>query len=573
MVSFNTPRPPDSPPPPAPPPRPGPPPRYKSASTVHLCAAAYIDQGFRDQVLRDVYHRPHRALAPNPGTDPVPVIQHALHARALSLVRTSLVLVLGLIVLVADPASFLGATAILVLWQAVVSALRLLGEFSGSLRRGQKRDWVNLFVRFVMTGVFFWGGMLVVFAGAAAFTFATQNSDTAVIGGGTQSSQDGSGGDLTLLWIVLLAIITVSFELAGIWRLKSMPVGSEPPIGSDRRLGFIAANQDPQVVNYSAERKPFVGAGDEIRTWQFAVPLRRKRSGTGQYSSPWPHFTTDSLNERVKEAIAALAHDSDRSKRLPGLQLSDNVFVSGRDTVRPTHTVPELAESGYPHRTLADIRDDPTTALRHYLRCQIISWGGELVTTVFVHTALQGETLYMEFSSYVLPPTRAEYHAFGRDSSGRGAAMLGGALRSLVRLPALTGRGIIDLFKVSREAVGRAGADQSPQWSFRGADDFGAEVGIRELGSDEIPHNYFQFRDSVKYIKILERQLLAAVVDYLDDKIDTYELTNRAETIVNAGLVNYGTIQAGAVGAGSSAQVGAVGDRSEGTVSVQEGTK
>ncbi|HEU5127501.1 MAG TPA: hypothetical protein VFU12_05875 [Glycomyces sp.] len=551
---------------PNPPPAPPPPPR-KSSATVHLCAGVYLDEEFRNRVLRDVYHRPHRALAPNPGADAVPVVQHALRARRITLVRAAVTLVLALLALVIAPGSILAAIAILMVWQLVVSTARLTVDAARYTRTGEGRPW-RLAIRFVLTALLAAAAAFLLTAtGALALASGLEDASTA----STQAPPSGGAEVSPVLWLVLLALITVGFELGAVHLLKTVPDSAEPPAGHDPRLGRIAANRDPQVVNYAADRSPFVGSGTELATWQFALPLRPKRGPAGDHDRPWPHFDTVSLSRHVKDAIAELAHDTSHSRHLPGLRLTDHVFVSGHDTVQPTHGVGELAASGYPHRSLQEVQNDPTTPIRHYLRCQIVSWDGELVTTVFMHTALQGETLYLEFSSFMLPPTKAAYHAFGRESLGRTAAMAWGAVRSLVRLPAVTGRGIADLAAVAREGLRRRGQSGAPQWAVRGSDDFGAEFGIRELGSDEDEHHYFQHRDVVKYTKILERQLLATVVDYLSDKIDVAELTNRAETIINAGVVNYGHLQAGAVGPGAAATVGAIGEGSGGTVRITEG--
>ncbi len=556
---------------PAPPqhPPPQPPPR-KTSATVHLCAGVYLDEEFRNRVLRDVYHRPHRALAPNPGADAVPVVHHALRARRMVLVRATVTLALGLLAFLIAPASILATIAILVLWQLVVSVIRLLTDASRFVRTGDGRPW-RLIVRFVLTAALAMAaGFLLTMTGALSLAAALEDSSTV---SGTAPPPSGGPEVSPMLWLVLLALITIGFELGSVHAIKTVPVGTETPPSHDPLLGRIAVNADPQVVNYAADRSPFVGSGTELATWQFALPLRPKRNPTGGHDRPWPHFDTVSLSRHVKDAIAELAHDTSHSRHLPGLRLTDHVFVSGHDTVQPTHGVGELAASGYPHQSLEEIQNDPTTPIRHYLRCQIVSWDGELVTTVFMHTALQGETLYLEFSSFMLPPTKAAYHAFGRESLGRTAAMAWGAVRSLTRLPAITGRGLADLAAAVREGLSRRGRSDTPRWAVRGSDDFGAEFGIRELGSDEDEHHYFQQRDVVKYTKILERQLLATVVDYLSDKIDVAELTNRAETIINAGVVNYGHLQAGAVGPGATATVGAIGDDSDGTVRITEGAR
>lgn len=50
-------------------------------TTRNLCAGAYVERDFRRQVLREVYDRPNRLLAPSYGFDAVPVLMHCRRAR------------------------------------------------------------------------------------------------------------------------------------------------------------------------------------------------------------------------------------------------------------------------------------------------------------------------------------------------------------------------------------------------------------------------------------------------------------------------------------------------------------
>lgn len=268
------------------------------------------------------------------------------------------------------------------------------------------------------------------------------------------------------------------------------------------------------------------------------------------------------LGRTVKARIEQLGADSPITRRLPGLALGDHVYVSGRDTATPVFHAHELLHSGYPFATVEQVQADPTTPVRHYLRCTIDSWGGELITTVFLHCALQGETLYVEFTSCVLPPTPERYHVFGSGSSKERAMFLA-VVRGIAALPFELLRSPFDLIR----ELGRSTSGATRSGAKLGAGDHGALASVREFGTDIVEQNYFQYRDSVKYIEILERQILDALLDYLrTNNVDVSELDERANTIVNNGVINYGKLQTGAAGAGSSANVGSVGDGSRGTV-------
>jgi hypothetical protein len=47
-------------------------PTQQSESTRYLCAAAYLDRGFANQVITKVLEGEHRAVAPSYGVDVVP---------------------------------------------------------------------------------------------------------------------------------------------------------------------------------------------------------------------------------------------------------------------------------------------------------------------------------------------------------------------------------------------------------------------------------------------------------------------------------------------------------------------
>jgi hypothetical protein len=97
--------------------------------------------------------------------------------------------------------------------------------------------------------------------------------------------------------------------------------------------------------------------------------------------------------------------------------------------------------------------------------------------------------------------------------------------------------------------------------------DVGATRSVRELGAavktDEVVGlrmntdiNYFQYRDVIKHSKVVERRLLATVLDFLHDHgIDTKDYEQRAITILNNGILHTGTGTVevtGAVGQGAT---------------------
>jgi hypothetical protein len=573
------PAPPPAPPVTAPPasfaPPPPPPPQVrKNAATQHLCAAAYLDRDFRNGIVDEVVDRPDRAVAPNPGTDVVPVLRHIRTARTIDLVQQSiLAVILLLMVCLFFAASFFLAVTLCV-W-ALIGLPLLIAETRSATPTGTiaasvvtKFNWVRvaLVALAVLAVLFLLTALLPMILGNLILDqygggLAVQESDRP--GSASVPTNSDGASPLGVLVFFLLLVAATPAICGGLraHRLMSIPEELEPAGPVDARTVFIGLAQHSPVVTYHSHRAPFVGSGFPLATWQFAMTLHpadaAAEGGTAMTIDPV------ALNRSVKARVEQLGADSPITKRLPGLALTDNVYVSGRDTATPVFYPNELPRSGYPFETVEQVQADPTTPVRHYLRCTIDSWGGELITTVFLHCALQGETLYVEFTSCVLPPTPERYHVFGSGASKEMAVFLG-VVRGIAALPYELLRSPFDTVReLARRASGATRSDSGV-----GAGDHGAIAGVREFGTDIVEHNYFQYRDSVKYIEILERQILDALLDYLrENNVDVSELDERANTIVNNGVINYGKLQTGAAGAGSSGKVGSIGEGSRGSVS------
>jgi hypothetical protein len=63
------------------PPEAPPVPPYASEATRLLCAGAYLDPGYRDRVIDELYLDEQRVVAPSLGFDAARVLAHALRAR------------------------------------------------------------------------------------------------------------------------------------------------------------------------------------------------------------------------------------------------------------------------------------------------------------------------------------------------------------------------------------------------------------------------------------------------------------------------------------------------------------
>jgi hypothetical protein len=172
---------------------------------------------------------------------------------------------------------------------------------------------------------------------------------------------------------------------------------------------------------------------------------------------------------------------------------------------------------------------NPGDVARHYLAVRVESWGGHIVTSVFVHVSLQGRTLYLEFATYALFPVKARSEASAVPVAiGAALARLPGRLLACWRIV-----GLLTLFLPGFRR-GSAWADTGMRETMM----MDAEVGH----SEEPERSYFQVQDVAQHSKIIERRLIAAVDEFLfETGVDTSEFTARTTAILNDGVMNFGS--------------------------------
>jgi hypothetical protein len=161
----------------------------------------------------------------------------------------------------------------------------------------------------------------------------------------------------------------------------------------------------------------------------------------------------------------------------------------------------------------------------------VFAWGGQLIPTVHVHVAVQGRSLYLELTTTVLPPCDERYRVIDT-LDGHGPAAWWRALRSgVVETPGAIWRAPVNLARALINMV--TGSAAGPTRLARGFD-YGARAGIRELGSESELRFLTQAQDVAKYKKLIERRVIASVLDYLDGHgVDTSEFRARAASVLN----------------------------------------
>ncbi|BBH71010.1 membrane protein [Actinoplanes sp. OR16] len=368
-----------------------------TTATRHLCAAAYLDEDFRDTVLREVYQQPYRAVAPSYGFTLGPVLGHCLRARTVALIRDGLVVVIV-------------AAAVLTRW---LPALLLVAGCSAGWhlwRRSQLR----------------------------------------------------------------------------LFRPGSVP--SSPAVTA--RITEIERLQYGNTVIHDFD--PYVGAGEVIGNW-----------GVIRSLPGCPPFAADELVAHLGTCLGSLVGGpgADPTGSIPGLTVTDRVFLAGTEARRLNPMIS-------PHEISRIIRN-PAPPARHHLACQVVSSGGEVVTTVHVHVAMQARSLYLEAVTTVLLPCHEDYRAADREDQprwwrvlGEGVALAPGVA---LRAPARLIRSLPGLRQRFRSAEG-----VTPGF------DHGAILGVREMAATAGPGSLERHPDVRKHQRLIEHRVRAAVRDFLE---------------------------------------------------------
>ncbi|GIE75226.1 hypothetical protein Aph02nite_11760 [Actinoplanes philippinensis] len=506
-------------------------------ATRHLCAGAYLDETFRNECLREVYYEPKRIVAPSFGFDAVPVLAHCVKARNGALIRDAVIVGTVLVTLCAAPASlFLVLTAMAALHSTIVT-YRLAKECFQRLRANEPMALGPLIIRlfFLLIGycvvfLLFW--LAVALAGTAATTTSASSIEgfIAALGAGA------------FLVGVLIFGGSLGFHL---WRQsvldRMMPgVALTQPV-HNQRLEEVARQQRGNTTVYSGFRS-YVGSGDVAGSSGFAIRLVRAvnpaarqldgvigrhadGSGDSEQRREFEQlpFAAQQLVDHVRERLSTLLPQRAAEEQIAGLTVEDRVCLAGTE-------VSQLLPYTPPDVMAAVIRH-PTSPARHYLACQVFAWGGQLIPTVYVHVAVQGRSLYLEMTTTVLPPCDERFRIV--DSvDGHGAAAWWRAVKTGVAdAPRAIWRAPVHL---ASTLINMVAGQSSGQAAVTRGFDYGARVGIRELGSDTDVRYLAQSQDIAKYHKLIERRVFASVLDYLDSHdIDTSEFRSRAASVLN----------------------------------------
>ena len=321
-------------------------------------------------------------------------------------------------------------------------------------------------------------------------------------------------------------------------------------------LEEIEASQSGNVTVYSGF-SPFVGVGFNHGGWSFSVNISEGKKDMGMPRRPKP-FAVSDLYSHVAADVEALG--------LPNVSLEDRLYADGRRIRDDRTLLPDVLGrpvTSVPHESVAAAVGQAGEAVRHYKVIRVTGWGGELVLSIFLRFVTVERSLFAEASYFLLPPLNTACHVADRVQPLPGWRDNLRLLWECVQAtPLLWIRAPLDIARVltaplrhgwrARRLRRQAAAD--PGF------DYGARASVRDAQKSGHYHQYFQQLDRDMYAKVVERQLLDSLVEFLDEHdVDTSEMRQRESTILNNGvMMTGGSFQADnvAVGARARAQRG-----------------
>jgi len=357
-------------------------------------------------------------------------------------------------------------------------------------------------------------------------------------------------GWVAIAWLV--AWVVTSFEA---FSLDSVMRGKLTREAFHRQAAAPApAASDGNVVIYSGFL-PFVGSGSDLGGWSFALDLERPKPGLA--AQPPRPFDLADLYQHVSGAFEGL--------RIPNLKLSRKLFVGGSTIRGDRRLLPDIHKRPVDHvdeAMVASYAASGSKAIRHYLCVEVVDWSGELAITLFIRFQKLSTKLFVELSTFMLPPLKPSYydldkvHVKGR--LGESAATL---ILAAIKAPFLLV--LAPFFTLGRLQTAMAERNQVKQVRKQIDQDllfnYGAEQSLREAAAGTEWRVYFQKLDKEMHHKILQQQLLDSLVDFLDAHgIDTSEIKERTVQIMNNGVIVSGgsvNTQSMAVGDGAKAMV------------------
>ncbi|MCY0926038.1 hypothetical protein OTB20_07410 [Streptomyces sp. H27-H1] len=518
----------------------GRPPVHPSLSEAgrFLCAGTYLDAGYRDRVIDELYVHEERIVAPSYGYDASRVLAHALRARRAELGWAAGVLGAWFV------GSLLtgGALAALILPFLLLSLADWLRPRGGAVLR----------VLSVILRIYAWCVLAVILLALGFGGFAPAGGLDEVGGSVFVPFSPGGGGLVVAgFWwppVVFAGVVTVvGLQRGHVFRTIAGDLSehryadhANDPAEAGAGARFqrvrqrIRAEQHAPMIMYDVN-DPFCGAGDSFRPWQLSVELR-PREDLGPDRKPVP-VTNAHILARIVPLLERLRVPSPHGSpaqadavgdRMRELVLDECVFLPASGL--PHRDTAQVVHGQFGEQRAASIEEGGERR-RHFLRVRVGGWDENLVVTVFVRVHTQGGMMMLEVAPHVLLPVRTAFHNADadaqryRNNNGFGKAVW--ALRhtpgSLVASATTLGRGLASWWRIA--TGGHGGARPEGPW-----------VSVRELASQD-NGSLFHLMDLDRFLKTIQDRVVGGVVVALHEAgWHTEEFAQRAVHVAEGGV-------------------------------------
>ncbi|MEU8541785.1 hypothetical protein AB0C52_17665 [Streptomyces sp. NPDC048717] len=520
-----------------------------SEATRLLCAGTYLDEGFRDAVIDELYVHEERVAAPSLGFDAARVLAHALRARRIELGWSAAILAVwvvsyavtgGLVLLLVVPVLLL-ALARKVHGKAVPAPLQrtipafLLRLYAILLYATAVLVYLGLAFGVAGHAVEFLGNVLqALMSPLAAFEGVAPAAVTSPL---YVLYYAGVFQALCSFAVLPLVAAAAAFQrgqvaraLAGeLSRTRFPDLRGDP---AEHALGFrfrrlrdrIRTEQHSRLILYRSEN-PFCGAGTPYETWSLSVELRPREDLDGRAPE---RLDNTAIMRHIVPLLEALRvpslHGDVVRDRLRELEIDEVVFL-------PVDGLPSRAAAPYTpegfERHRAGAIEEGGETRRHFLRIRVGGWGEEIVTTVFVRVHTQGGMLMLEVAPHVLRPVASLYRNADRIAHRHRNNHQGGkAVWAIGQTSQFTGQALVTVWRALKNlgTLGVAGyARALPEGPLRS---------LREMASDPAA-SLFQEMDVSRYLKSIQDRVANGVTVALRQA--GYETAEFEQKIVQVG--------------------------------------
>lgn len=513
-------------------------------TTRYLCAAAHLDEKFCDEAIAEFLVEPVRAIPPSPGIDSAAVLREAVAAQTRRRIRDGLLLALLVVLALVDfPTVILWTVmaAVVAGLQAVAAALQASGG-------GRSRHTLKVVAQLRANGILRKFAVLVVVAWLAL--------DLQLLPGSSQLLPASKWPAFLIIGLMLLILIVDEFTVAKLMNSSFRRGRFDPDAGRAlfqwervvRSLGHGSFHAELNRVVRSDESSrtagqadvivyrggtPFIGAGKQVAHHVFALPLEPSEDDSDADLVP---ISVTELHRHVAEKLAVLRSSSSLSpgQRLERLQQREQVLLPA-DLLLLNHSVqaqlpvlPDLSRPPLAHLPLGAARalaENPLEWARYYSCFRVESWDRDLTTSCYLHIGTDQRMLYLEWTYCTLLPVRECYRSIDRPAESLWTTF-GRSLVELIVLPASVPARLRSAFR-RRKVLPQQAGEVVP-------DRYGARESIRELGADDKTHTYFQGADIERYVNIIDRALVRAVGQFLEERgYSVVEFTQMADPVVN----------------------------------------